>query len=115
MKCDLIGVVKKIGEVQEFPSGFSKRIVVITENEGKYPQSIPIEFCKDNIAQLDDMNVGDSVKVEFFLSGNEWKDKDFLSANGWKISVDSAGGADAPDSATSDDNVAVEYDDDIPY
>ena len=43
---ELQGIVKKLGEVQTFPSGFQKReMVVVTEEQ--YPQPISIEFLKE--------------------------------------------------------------------
>ncbi len=44
---ELVGTIKKIGEIQKFPSGFEKReLVIITEEQ--YPQPISIEFLKEN-------------------------------------------------------------------
>ena len=43
---ELQGVVKKLGEVQTFASGFQKREMVLLTEE-QYPQPISIEFLKE--------------------------------------------------------------------
>jgi len=86
---ELIGKIKKIGQIQEFAKGFTKRdLVVVTK--GDYPQNILVEFLKDRCSLLDTFNIGDDIKVSINLRGREWKNKNnevkyFNSIQGWKI------------------------------
>ena len=78
------GTIYKIGETETFPSGFTKRLLVV-ESEGEYPQKIPMEFVKEKTSILDNYKVGDKVTVDINLRGNEYQEKFYLSAQGWKI------------------------------
>ena len=78
------GTVYKIGETETFPSGFTKRLLVV-ESEGEYTQKIPMEFVKEKTSILDNYKVGDKVTVDINLRGNEYQEKFYLSAQGWRI------------------------------
>lgn len=78
------GTIYKIGETETFPSGFTKRLLVV-ESEGEYPQKIPMEFVKEKTSILDNYKIGDKVTVDINLRGNEYQEKFYLSAQGWKI------------------------------
>ena len=86
---ELQGIVKKLGEVQTFPSGFQKReMVVVTEEQ--YPQPISIEFLKEKGDLLNKLKEGDKVKVSINIGGREWTSpqgdvKYFNSITGWKV------------------------------
>jgi len=84
-KYELSGSIKLISETQTFPSGFTKRQFVVTTADEKYPQDIALEFIKDNCVRLDSYRVGDSVKVDFDIRGNEYNGKHFVQLSAWKI------------------------------
>ncbi|MHC4616322.1 MAG: DUF3127 domain-containing protein [Planctomycetota bacterium] len=96
------GTVKLVGDVQSFSSGFTKRVLVVTTEDDRYPQDVPIEFVKDQCSMLDAVEVGDTVEAHFDLRGNEYKDKYYASLNGWKI--DLANGAATAQEAPSNDD-----------
>ncbi|HBX73690.1 MAG TPA: hypothetical protein DEG86_11950, partial [Halieaceae bacterium] len=52
MAYDLTGKIKLIQEPQTFNSGFTKREMVVTVEDGKYPQDISLEFVQDKIGLL---------------------------------------------------------------
>ena len=79
------GTIKKILPVMTFPSGFTKREVVVTPEGDKFPQDIAVGFFKDKIAQLDTFKEADRVTVTFDLAGREYNGKYFVGCNGWKI------------------------------
>jgi single-strand DNA-binding protein len=86
---ELQGIIKKLGEVQTFPSGFQKREMVLVTEE-QYPQPISIEFLKEKGDLLNQLNEGDKVKVSINIGGREWTSpqgdvKYFNSITGWKI------------------------------
>ena len=72
-------------------NGFQKRDVVIT-TDGQYPQDIIIQFAQGNCALLDNLQIGQIVKIHFNLQGREWTSpqgevKYFNTVLGWKIEL----------------------------
>ena len=72
-------------------NGFQKRDLVIT-TDGQYPQDVIIQFSQGNCALLDNLQIGQIVKVQFNLQGREWTSpqgevKYFNTVVGWKIEV----------------------------
>ena len=68
---------------------FVKRELVVLTDE-QYPQSIMIEFVQDKADLLNNVSVGDDVKVSINLGGREWvnpqgETKYFNSIKGWRI------------------------------
>jgi hypothetical protein len=84
MKFELSGTVETCLPLQEFLSGFKKRILVINTG-GQYPQLIPVDFNKDKTDLLTGLVKNQPVKVSANLQGNEYNGKYFLNAQGWKI------------------------------
>lgn len=95
------GVVIEIGETQTFgQKGFRKRQVVLTQDDGRFTNYIPVEFIQDGCNQVDHMRKGTEVDITFNLTGRKWqKDaqaevKYFLNAQATGFSVvDGAGGS----------------------
>ena len=85
MSYDLTGKVKLIQELQTFDSGFTKREVVMTVEDGKYPQDINIEFLQDKVSLLAAVSEGQEIKVFFDIRGREYNGKYFNNLVGWKI------------------------------
>ena len=75
-----------------FASGFTKREFVIEIPDGKYPQMVKFEVVRDKINQLDQVSIGDEVKVTFDIRGNEYKGRYYVNLNAWKIEGGSGGG-----------------------
>ena len=72
-------------------NGFQKRDLVIT-TDGQYPQDIIIQFAQGNCALLDNLRIGQIVKIHFNLQGREWISqqgdiKYFNTIEGWKIKL----------------------------
>lgn len=72
-------------------NGFQKRDLVIT-TDGQYPQDIIIQFTQGNCALLDNLQIGQMVKIHFNLQGREWTSpqgevKYFNMVVGWKIEL----------------------------
>lgn len=85
MSYELTGKIKLIQETQTFNSGFTKREMVVTVEDGNYPQDINLEFLKDKISLLDDLSVGQTVTVSFDIRGREYNGRYFNNLVGWKI------------------------------
>lgn len=79
------GTVHYLADTQSFPSGFSKRILVIKTDDEKYPQLIPVEFVKDKCDMLDQLCLWQGVTAYVNLRGNEYKGKYYATIQGWKF------------------------------
>ena len=114
---ELEGTVKVIMDLQTFDSGFTKREFVIEVEDGNYPQMVKFECVRDKVGLLDDLSVGDRVKVRFDIRGNEWKDRYFVNLSAWKIEkvdegaaagADAGADADAPPTGLGDEQFDTE-------
>ena len=86
---EVIGKVRVIGVEMQVSASFKKRELVVVTDE-QYPQVIMIEFAQDKCEYLDDLRVGEEVKVSVNLRGREWinpqgETKYFNSIQGWRI------------------------------
>ncbi len=118
MAYDLTGTIKLIQEPQTFASGFTKREMVVTVEDGKYPQEINLEFVQDKVVLLDAVQVGQQVTVTFDIRGREYNGRYFNNLQAWRITADqpAAPAVDdrppIPDEAMAPADVA---DDEIPF
>ena len=91
------GTVKKVGDIQSFSSGFTKRELIVTSEEERFPQNVAFEFLKERADLLDGINESDRVTVRFDISSREWTAADgtvkyFTSLRAWKLDkTDEAG------------------------
>ena len=83
-KIEITGTVETVLPLQEFPSGFSKRTLVINTG-GKYPQLVPVEFVKDKTSILSDLSKGQEVTASVNIRGSEYNGKYYCSLDGWKL------------------------------
>ncbi len=91
---DMVGKIKVVMDEVTFQSGFNKREFVVTTEDDRYPQDIKFETVKDKTAMLNDLQVGQRVKVTFDLRGNEHNGRYYTNLSAWRI--EDAGSADAP-------------------
>ena len=83
---EIEGAVKFVGEMETLGAkGFTKRELIVTTPDEKYPQDLKIEFVKDNCSKLDDISVGDEVTVAVNLRGSEYNGKYYPNVNAWAI------------------------------
>jgi hypothetical protein len=91
MGIEATGKLHTIFETKQVSERFSKReFVVELADNPKYPQTVLFQLTGDRCTQLDGMNVGDQVRIEFSLRGREWRSpsgevKYFNSLDVWKI------------------------------
>ena len=97
MGMEATGKLHTIFETKQVSERFSKReFVVELADNPKYPQTVLFQLTGDRTTQLDDMRVGDQVRIEFSLRGREWRSpsgevKYFNSLDVWKIEPARAG------------------------
>lgn len=91
MGIEITGKIHTIFETQQVSERFTKREFVLElEDNPKYPQTVLFQLTGDRCSQLDDLSVGDGVRVEFNLRGREWRSpkgevKYFNSLDVWKV------------------------------
>ncbi|MBI1314000.1 DUF3127 domain-containing protein [bacterium] len=120
------GKVHVIEETKTFgQKGFRKRVVVLEQDNGRFPAYIPLEFIQDGCDTVDGMNVGDEVEVSYRLTGRKWQRdpqsevKYFLSAEASSFRVlggGSSGGDDIDyDAANAAFSEAAADEEDVPF
>jgi len=130
MDYEFKGTVKKVGDVQTFPSGFTKRELIVTSEEDRFPQNVAFEFLKERADMLNGIREADRVSVRFDISSREWTAPDgtvkyFTSLRAWKIEKPDEAGAPAPRQAPPSasaaapamprDSATTEGNDDLPF
>jgi hypothetical protein len=122
----LRGIVHLIEPTKTFgQKGFRKRLVVLEQENGRFPNFIPVEFVQDACDRVDELRVGNDVEVSYRLSGRKWqKDpnsevKYFLSCEATGFRLVGAGATDdglsAADANDSFAQAAYENDEDVPF
>ena len=101
---EITGIIKQLSETQAFPSGFTKREIVVTTDE-KFPQDIKFDFVKDGCDKLDRYSKGDVVTISYNVRGNEYNGKHYVSLQGWRIEGNGSGGK--PQARAADQNGAA--------
>ena len=82
------GTVLTVGETMTVGQAFIKRAIVLKDGTEQYPKGLPFEFTKEDTDLLDDVKVGDRVKISFFVEGSrEWNGRYFASLHGKRIAV----------------------------
>lgn len=91
MAMEATGRLHTIFDTKHVSERFSKREFVVEMSDNpKYPQTVLFQLTGDRCQQLDGMNVGDAVTIEFSLRGREWKSpsgevKYFNSLDVWRV------------------------------
>lgn len=68
----LQGTIKVIKDTQQVSDKFSKREMIVTTPDDKYPQDIMLELQQDQTSLLDAFMEGQEVEVSFDIRGREW-------------------------------------------
>jgi hypothetical protein len=122
------GIVHVVEEAKSYGDrGFRKRLFVLEQEDGRFPNYIPLELVKEDCELADELKVGDDIEVTYRLRGRRWQKDDrsepkyFLNAEAREIKVIGQGaGAGAPPSRDDGDPgygapPADEDDDPIPF
>jgi single-strand DNA-binding protein len=84
------GELHYIGETETTASGFSKRVLVISEQNGDYTNYIAFELQKDRCSVADGLKVGDTVTAHLNLRSRDWQGRWFTNLTCWKIEAKAA-------------------------
>ena len=97
MGIEITGKLHAIFDTKQVSERFTKREFVLELMDNpKYPQTVLFQLTGDRVSQLEGMNVGDQVTIEFSLRGREWRSpagevKYFNSLDVWRIEPARAG------------------------
>ncbi|WP_185849273.1 DUF3127 domain-containing protein [Blattabacterium cuenoti] len=116
---EIIGIVKKLFDIQKFDSGFQKREIVITTEEA-YPQNILIEFIQEKVDLLENIKPKDKVKIFINLRGREWTNPEgiiryFNSIQGWRIEHHSRSVGTSNKTSITSPSLSSDDFDDLPF
>jgi hypothetical protein len=89
-KVEIIGKVYFKSEVELIGANKMQKQILVVETDAQYPQKLPIEFIKEKCDLLNNLKIGQVVKVSINIRGNEYQDRNQvtrfgLSFQGWKI------------------------------
>ena len=93
MELIIEGVIKRVCKPMEFDSGFRKCEVHVEVQDGKYPQTLALEFLKDDVDEAVALPEGKTIKARCNVRGSEWQKDDtqpmrvFMSLVPWKYEV----------------------------
>ena len=123
MAYELIGKIKRIEDLQTFPSGFTKRECVVTTEADRFPQDIKLECVREKTELLAGFSVGEKVRVGFDLRGSEYKGRYYVNLVAWRLErvLDGGGAGGRGPTADGDDDFVPEdtsdygKGDDVPF
>lgn len=114
------GIVHVIEGTKTFgQKGFRKRLLVLEQN-GRFPNYIPIDFTGDNCDSIDSLKVGDEIEVTYRLNGRKWQRdpssevKYFLNAEAVSFQVVGGKGS-VGDANAAFAEASYEDDEDVPF
>ena len=114
-------IVEKF-DTQEIKDTFKKREFVLEYSENpQYPELLKFELIQSNCEQLDQLNVGDFVSVNFNLKGRKWTDpkgevKYFNSLQAWRVDKKDGSLQESPEPPQQDwAKEDFSSDDDLPF
>ena len=103
---EVSGVLKVKNGIQVISDKLSKReFVVTTDTDSKYPQQISFQLTQDKCSLIDNIQIGDEIKILFNLRGREWNNPTkgivyFNSLEAWKIEKISSSQPSVPSTAS---------------
>ena len=104
MIVNIVGTVKEKQAVQTFKNDFKKQSLILVNKGGQYDDYYNIEFLKEGISALSNINIGDKVNVSAAISSREYEGNYYTNIKGLKIQVVESNDISSPD----------ELDDDMP-
>lgn len=118
MALETTGKIHAIFDTKQVTERFRKRELVLElSDSSRRPQYVQFELTGDRCDRLDQLRVGDEVRVEFSLRGREWTSpkgevRYFNSLDVWAL--ERMGSAHDADPGPPDD-IPPPSDDDIPF
>lgn len=77
--------VLAVGQEKVFPSGFRRIELLVTDDDPKFPTTMPIDFANDRVDKALAFQPGDHVAISFSIAGHEYNGRHFITLRGFKI------------------------------
>jgi hypothetical protein len=91
MKVEVTAIIKEIGQAESLgSSGFQKRNLILTEQNGDYENIFCIEFSGEKLDLPCKYQLGQLVSVQAFVNCREWEGRYFTSLKGVYVSASQA-------------------------
>ena len=74
-----------VGEEKVFPSGFRRIEMLVTDDDPRFPTTLPIDFANDRVDKALAFQPGDHVAISFSIAGHEYNGRHFITLRGFKI------------------------------
>ena len=93
MELIIEGVIKRVCKPMEWESGFRKCEVHVEVQDGKFPQTLALEFLKDDVDEAVALPEGKTIKARCNVRGSEWQKDEasplivFMSLVPWKYEI----------------------------
>ncbi len=103
------GILKVKNNEVQVSDRFRKREFVLTvDPSSQYPQHVQFQLVQDKCSLINDVNIGEEIKVSFNLRGREWardtEVKYFNTLDAWRIERVGAGTTPPPSSGGGTNN-----------
>ncbi|MEM7101573.1 MAG: DUF3127 domain-containing protein [Bacteroidota bacterium] len=91
MSFEIEGKLHAKYDINEVNDRFKKReFVLMTDEDGNYPQYVKMQLTQDRCSIIDPFEVGEQMKVFFDIRGNEYTNPKgeiiyFTNLNAWKV------------------------------
>jgi hypothetical protein len=82
---DFSGELVHVGAVENISDKFRKRMLVVLDTSGKYPNEVAFELVQDNTGLANGLQVGDQVAIGYDVRGRRFTRKD--GSTGWMNSL----------------------------
>lgn len=83
---ELKGKIKLINDLSN--DKIEKKQVVITIENGKYPNDIAIDFLKDKVKLIDNAKPGQIATIKINVVSREYQGKWYTNVNGWSVALE---------------------------
>ena len=89
MAFEVEGIIYKKFDTDQVTETFQKREFILEIEDGQYKQLVKFQLTQANCVKIDPFEEGDRIKVQFSLTGREYKKGDktiyFTNLNAWRI------------------------------
>ena len=107
MSYEMTGRIIKKGDIQEIGAKKFKKLEIVLETDGKYPQQIKLEITGDKAEEFKQtLTAGQQITARFDVRGREWEGRYFVNLNMYGYSIsDSSLPTETPDNAPDNDDL----------
>lgn len=89
---ELVGLLHIVNDEKKVSEKYKTREFILnTDFDSPYPQFISLQLANDKCSQVDNLSIGDMVKVQINIKGRKWDgpqgEKYFNTIEAWRVEV----------------------------